>query len=490
MSNKSDKTITDIVEAVRESDEKKTKPYDTTATVTRVEDGKAWVHIPGGVAETPAELTINAKQGDSVMVRVAGGRAFLLGNATNPPTDDSTAETALANANDALQSAINARIAADSAEQSAEVAQASAETASTAAAKAVTDAATANANAQTAIADAAAAASAASQAQADATSAGSAAAAAQTSANAAGEAASRAQAAADAAQGEIDDQQEYFWHDALGAHVLSDTDEVTGKRYRTDLRGAGQEIFELDGQNETSVARFGADGARLGETGGAHSIVDEDGQRFYASDGTTQLANIGYGQGASESGTAIAPYYTFGQRPANSQVGNYSVAEGFGVEASGYASHAEGYLTTASENNSHAEGYNTTASGFASHAEGDNTTASYFASHAEGDSTTASGRYSHAEGYLTTASGSNSHAQNVGTKAGYYAQTAIGKYNDNKSDTAFEIGNGTSSKRSNAHEFTWDGDVRLALDTSATSGTDKEIYDALVALGWASDVIS
>jgi hypothetical protein len=29
----------------------------------------------------------------------------------------------------------------------------------------------------------------------------------------------------------------------------------------------------------------------------------------------------------------------------------------------------------------------------------------------------------------------------------------------------------------------------LNLDTTATSGTDKEIYDALVSLGWDSDVI-
>ena len=39
-----------------------------------------------------------------------------------------------------------------------------------------------------------------------------------------------------------------------------------------------------------------------------------------------------------------------------------------------------------------------------------------------------------------------------------------------------------------------DGDVQgenlvLALDTSATSGTDKDVYDALVSLGWDSDVI-
>ena len=35
----------------------------------------------------------------------------------------------------------------------------------------------------------------------------------------------------------------------------------------------------------------------------------------------------------------------------------------------------------------------------------------------------------------------------------------------------------------------WSGDVCIALDTSASSGTDYDIYTALTALGWASDVI-
>lgn len=175
---KSEKTLNDLVQAVKDSDGNKTKPYDTTATVTRVEDGKAWVHIPGGVTETPAELTINAKPGDNVMVRVAGGRAFLLGNATNPPTDDATAKKALSNADEALQSAINARIAADSAESSAE-------TARTAAESAVEDASTARTAAESAQADAASAKTSANQAKADAAAAASAASEARNTANAA-----------------------------------------------------------------------------------------------------------------------------------------------------------------------------------------------------------------------------------------------------------------------------------------------------------------
>ena len=90
------------------------KPYDTTAEVVRVEDGVAWVHIDGGVEETPAELTINAVKGDRVKVRLVGGQAFLIGNGTAPPTDDRVA-------NDALGVATGARVTAAQAEEVANV---------------------------------------------------------------------------------------------------------------------------------------------------------------------------------------------------------------------------------------------------------------------------------------------------------------------------------------------------------------------------------
>lgn len=90
------------------------KPYDTTAEVVRVEDGVAWVHIDGGVEETPAELTINAVKGDRVKVRLVGGQAFLIGNGTAPPTDDRVA-------NNALGVATGARVVAVQAEKVANV---------------------------------------------------------------------------------------------------------------------------------------------------------------------------------------------------------------------------------------------------------------------------------------------------------------------------------------------------------------------------------
>ncbi len=87
------KIIKDFVEAMNQS-KKGTSPYDTTATVVRVEGSTAWVHIPGGVDETPVAMSINAKPGDTVRVRVAGGQAWTVGNDSAPPTDDTAATLA------------------------------------------------------------------------------------------------------------------------------------------------------------------------------------------------------------------------------------------------------------------------------------------------------------------------------------------------------------------------------------------------------------
>lgn len=81
--------IKEIASAMKES---KTKPYDTVAKVLRVDEKTAYVHIDGGADETPAQMAINCKSGDTVKIRVSGGKAWLTGNLTSPPTDDTAAE--------------------------------------------------------------------------------------------------------------------------------------------------------------------------------------------------------------------------------------------------------------------------------------------------------------------------------------------------------------------------------------------------------------
>ena len=66
-------------------------PYDATAVVTRVDGTTAWVRLAGSNTETPIKRTIDAKAGDVVQVRVSGGSAWINGNQSAPPTDDTTA---------------------------------------------------------------------------------------------------------------------------------------------------------------------------------------------------------------------------------------------------------------------------------------------------------------------------------------------------------------------------------------------------------------
>lgn len=130
------KLTNDLYSIIKESKKDKTKAYDTPAEVTRVEDSTLWVHIPGGVDETPIKKTVSAKPGDNVQVRVSGGTAWVVGNATNPPTDDTTAKAAIADAQSAAAAAGSALRSATTAREAAEEAETSADAASAAATRA------------------------------------------------------------------------------------------------------------------------------------------------------------------------------------------------------------------------------------------------------------------------------------------------------------------------------------------------------------------
>ena len=233
----------------------------------------------------------------------------------------------------------------------------------------------------------------------------------------------------------------FFYANATGAHITTvENDPDSGNNVLIDSNG-------LYIREDTDVlAEFTADGAVVGPAAAAHAEVSTSGLQIYESDGTTVIANLGYGPGKdSGGGTTNAPYYTIGTRLPGSSVGNFSVAEGRNLETTGFASHAEGDGSVASGPVSHAEG-TSNASGSTSHAEG---------------FSTASGNTSHAEGSFTNASGDYSHAQNYGTRAASFAQTAIGQYNvaDSSNQYALIIGNGDINQRSNALTVDWNGDV-------------------------------
>ena len=109
--------------------------------------------------------------------------------------------------------------------------------------------------------------------------------------------------------------------------------------------------------------------------------------------------------------------------------------------------------------------------GTASTVEGRNNTVTGKQSHGEGYGVRVTSNYAHAEGYNTTASGSTSHAEGTGTVAGYANQHVSGKYNNNKNNTLFEIGNGTStSAKSNAFEVHNDGFISTGEEAKIKFG--------------------
>ena len=469
----------DIAQIINRSNDNKPAPYDTQATVGRIEGNTVWVQIPGGEDETPIEKTVNCTEGDKVQVRVSGGRAWITGNASAPPTDDTTAIKADTTATKAQTMASDAKETAEAVEGIAEAAQASAATASAAAAQAVLDAG--------------AASSAATAAQNSANSA-------QSSADNASEYAARAlgnlstvQSVAETltwitAHGTMtlttdvtpDPTHVYFVVDAGGDYTVNGvtyaivTEPVTadmGTYYElsideslnnyvgTHLALDTEGLWLLpasSGTNKVLIATgagstYTVAGTYLVDSGGSTvASFRQDGATM--SSGGTQIAHFGYGPGTdSGGGTSNAPYYTLGERYLYGSIGNYSVAEG----------------------------HDTTASGFVAHAEGSSTEASGNYSHAEGSGTYATGRASHAEGSFSVASGLRSHAQGYWTIARRCAQTTLGEFNDpdqagsadTRGDYVLIIGNGTANDaRSNALTVDWSGNVVAAGDIEDGSG--------------------
>ena len=275
---------------------------------------------------------------------------------------------------------------------------------------------------------------------------------------------------------------QHFWNDTNGAHItdvtqdewkaavddgFSDYDADTKPYHNLLMNSLGillrtalnnlvsitrSAIAFYDGTGNAAsniVARFGSDGAQIGKSGAAHSVIDANGQRFYATNGTTQLANIGYGEGTNDTGgTSLAPYFSFGYRPpihrfdaggslvfyrgdicsyngrhyvcldgtdesvwdaskwrvlrSTNAIGNNSVSEGY-ASSRGWESYAQGNRCVADGEMSHAEGQGALAL--------DNE------AHAEGSFTSAFGTFSHAEGADTVASGPSSHAIACGSNS-------------------------------------------------------------------------
>lgn len=182
---------------------------------------------------------------------------------------DGAVQSAADTATTAQESADIAQQKAEEATASAALAQQKAEEATASAAEAKTAADTAREKAEAATTDAATAKQKAESATAAAGAAHAAAESATSDARTAGIAAATAQAAAEAAQGDIDDQKKYFYHDKLGAHVL----DAAGGAYRTDIKSDGVQIVQT--ATETPIASYG-ETSTIGATAGNHVTIAKD----------------------------------------------------------------------------------------------------------------------------------------------------------------------------------------------------------------------
>lgn len=226
------------------------------------------------------------------------------------------------------------------------------------------------------------------------------------------------------------------------------------------------------------------------------------------------------------SGTASVQNKQVGSFPVGTASGNYSIAIGQNVRATGNSSAAFGFSATqASGMGSFAAGWAAIASGAAAHAEGSSKAIGNY-SHAEGDNTNAKGRDSHAEGSNTSAAGAHSHAagqynvedsysswpewvsstaygvgdkvkvtvteNNTTTVQGYVCKTANSDAEftaanwtaDSAMNYVEIIGNGTANNaRSNARALDWSGNEYLAGDlyvhaNSNSTGGNKVLVAA------------
>lgn len=86
MSGAIDNLAKTLQAAMSDRDKRKTSSYDGTAQVLSVDGDTLWVRIPGGEDRTPVQRTIDASEGDNIVIRIANHKAYAVGNTTAPPS--------------------------------------------------------------------------------------------------------------------------------------------------------------------------------------------------------------------------------------------------------------------------------------------------------------------------------------------------------------------------------------------------------------------
>ena len=361
----------------------KSMSANTTGTVVRSDEEGVWVVLEGSEDATPmTSSTVAVAEGDKVMVRIDGGNAVVTGNVTSPSTDDSKAVEAASIAGTAHAAAMSAQASADAAGIAAEDAKSKADMASAAAESAVADAETAR--------------QAAVRAQGDADAARTSAAAADAAAKKAvedtvviGQNLSAAQAALDELGGKVEDKENYFYHDGLGAHVVG----KIGSEWSANITSDQFNVKNLTRTIPTMVV--GSNGLEVNGVQRGSDILTRNVAKIYASSGDTD----------------IAPYYDFGIRRDDVNLGEWSLCSG--------------------------------------------------------DNDTVDGKYSAAFGHGNSSFGDRSFVAGHQNRSTNDDEAMFGRFGTSKADTTknslFVVGNGTSeSSRSNAFEVYDNGEMHAA----------------------------
>lgn len=240
------------------------------------------------------------------------------------------------------------------------------------------------------------------------------------------------------------------------AHAEGETTKAIGRGSHAE--GYGGEAHGFHSHAEGVNTKTTTSGAHAE---GIETVAGDTWENWVATNPDTTSIDLGafeypaHAEGYKSQATGYGSHAEGGNTQSK---GRYAHAEGDCCEAIGYNAHAEGYYTVAKGIGSHTEGGETISAGNFSHAEGYKTQANKDNSHAEGALTQADGSYAHAEGLGTMAVGEASHAGGFNTVANYDYQTVVGKNNENKENTLFEVGNGKDTdNHSNAFEVYNDG---------------------------------
>ena len=131
--NSLDYVVDKVLEVIRRDIRKNTSDSYDTGTVKRIDGNIAWVQYDENNPQlTPVVISgASCKKGDKVRIKNNNGTAFILGNDSNPPTDDTKAEHAQVTAEISGRTAEEAQTTASEAEQEATVASQTAEAADT-----------------------------------------------------------------------------------------------------------------------------------------------------------------------------------------------------------------------------------------------------------------------------------------------------------------------------------------------------------------------